>query len=112
MHTAPSPANNLARATSTRPLDPARTTTPQPVCSAGFRMEPWRSVERLASDISCSRVIVSRSSSTAFASTPGQHLLDLVQVLTAMLGAPQVDRAAGRRILPPLRRRQYLPRMA
>src|SRR3989475_10615583 len=49
MHTAPSPANNLARATSTLPLDPPRTTTPQPVCSAGFRMEPWRSVERLAS---------------------------------------------------------------
>src|SRR5258706_11161054 len=49
MHTAPSPANNLARATSTLPLDPARTTTPQPVCSAGFRMEPWRSLGRLAS---------------------------------------------------------------
>src|SRR5216684_6027747 len=49
MHTAPSPANNLAGATSILPLDPARTTTPQPVCSAGFRMEPWRSLERLAS---------------------------------------------------------------
>src|SRR5437879_13789512 len=49
MHTAPSPANTLAHATSTLPLDPARITTPQPVCSAGFRMEPWRSLERLAS---------------------------------------------------------------
>src|SRR5262249_19515293 len=28
---------------------PARTTTPQPVCSAGFRMETWRSLERLPS---------------------------------------------------------------
>src|SRR5882762_4276588 len=49
MQTAPSPANNVARATSTLPLDPARTTTPQPVCSAGLRMEPWRSPARLAS---------------------------------------------------------------
>src|SRR5204863_4572701 len=41
---------------------------------------------------------------TASASTPGQRLLDLVQMLTAMLGAPQVDRAAGGRVL----REQFL----
>src|SRR5262249_13493072 len=88
MHVAPSPANNLARATSTLPLHPPRPTTPRPVCSAGFKMKPWRLPARSASWTP----LMAQRSRRKTAGRPGRH------VGNAEGAGPRRSRARRRRV--------------